>query len=116
MQLLRYSFSIGRFVFAFSVIRADKQGVKRKPDTHLNLSRKLKFLRGHALKRHPNYGGAREISKRYKYYKERQYRMPAGSSRPQNKSPRRSVSAGSQRRYKNHAPPQFPRKQSLSVR
>lgn len=116
MQLLRYSFSIGRFVFAFSVLRAEKKGSGRKPATHLKLSRKLRFLRGHALRRHPSAGGAREISKRYKYYKKKQYRVSAASASPQKKSYRRVGFAGSQRRYRNHAPPQFPRKQSLSVR
>lgn len=78
MELLRYAFSIGRFVFTLSILRMEKKGSSRKPATHLKLSRKLRFLRGHALRRHPSYGGAREVSKRYKYYKKR--RVDASSS------------------------------------
>ena len=117
MELLRYAFSIGRFVFTLSILRMEKKGSSRKPATYLKLSRKLRFLRGHALRRHPSYGGAREVSKRYKYYKERQQRVSAGSARPGNNSHRRAGFGGSRRRSRNHhAPPQLARKPGLSVR
>ena len=117
MKQLRYAFSIGRLVFTFSILRMEKQDSAREPASHLKLSRKLKFLRGHALKRHPTNGGAREVSKRYKYYKKRQLRVSARSGRPRNNSPARAGLGTIHRKSRNHyAPPRLARKLYWSAR
>jgi hypothetical protein len=71
MRSIRYSLSLGFLGFDLRIWRKEAVSNLRDPMARLKLSQKLRILRGHALKKYPNHGGAHDREKRFKYYKKR---------------------------------------------
>ena len=104
MRSFRYSFSLGLFGFELCLWRKERGGTLRDPMAHMKLRQKLKILRGHALKKNPSNGGAREKAKQYKYYKKKRpssaasyVRVPSNYANSRRRAQRRNRNTPSPR-------------------